>query len=108
MLKAISLLETLIALVVISISILIGVLIYTTSLEGLRGPTEIQMRAKMSMIWKKIEQEKDIIEDDFNFNHFKVLKTVEKKTDQNGYEIELKGVLASDTIRNIYFLDYAE
>lgn len=108
MLKAISLLETLLALVIISVSVLIGVLIYTESLKDLVSPREIEVHSMMSKVWKEIQKNKDIEEKEIKFKYFKVLKFTEKNSDETGYMIELQGILPRDTISKTYFLNYED
>lgn len=104
MLKALSLLETIIALVTISISILVGVSIYTQSLIGLTNSKEMELHAEISKLWKKAQHSSNIEEFEINFKGTEIRKKVTKNQDANGYDIVFEAFYKSDTIvKKFYF-----
>jgi len=104
MLKAFSLLETIFAIVIISIAILAGVTVYTKVLSSSISITRLQMEMEMEVIYTTFKQKKEPLEKTFTFKNFEVLKKVDYEETEHLYRLKLIGILGRDTIVKKYIV----
>lgn len=97
-LKASSLLESVIAMFVISVCSLVAIKIYVSVLSNSYKYDYLYATSKINDLIFKTQQNKTIDNEEFNFEDFKIIKTIELVNDKV-IKVQFLGILSSDTIK---------
>lgn len=104
MLKASSLIETIFATVIISISLLIGISVYSKIISSAIGVRDVKIKEAMNSIYNSARQHRETLNEVYEYQGFKVFSETIEDQSMHLYELRLLAVYAEDTLVKKYMI----